>query len=90
MCFAQKFRLLILDRQDVADMTGIREDVARQMTSLEERFTDLKTDVNRQEETIANRLKVVRFIRLAFSRTVGANVKLILPPFENGNLFSQI
>ena len=43
-----------------ADFVGVREDVARQMTRMEEKFTDLKTDVNRQEETIANRLKVIR------------------------------
>ena len=44
---------------DEVDFLGIREDVARQMTRMEDRFTELKTDVNRQEETIANRLKMV-------------------------------
>ena len=44
---------------DGVDFLGIREDVARQMTRMEDRFTELKTDVNRQEETIANRLKMV-------------------------------
>ena len=44
---------------DADAVVGIREDVARQMAGLEERLTELKTDVNRQEEATSNRLKMV-------------------------------
>ena len=44
-------------------LSGIREDVAHKMARMEEKFTDLKTDVNRQEETINNKFRVVRLIK---------------------------
>ena len=52
---------------DADAVVGIREDVARQMAGLEERLTELKTDVNRQEEATSNRLKMVIKFQLFLS-----------------------